>query len=318
MLHCSSKLALASLVLLPALPSAAQEELAGPRIAIQPRLVSARSAITAPSLRVDVRKVLVPVTVTDGNGAPVSRLPKQSFRILENGVEQDISWFSTEDTPISLGIIFDASRSMEDKIDQSRAAVSSLNRSLVAGDEYFLMEFSDRPRLLTPFTKDFSSIERRLIDIQSQNWTALLDAVYLSMRQMGHARNTRKVLLILSDGADNSSRYTESEMRSAVREADVSIYSIAIVGKGLLSRHLRLLRQLSEETGGMMVQVQKMSEIHAAVDRINDAIRNQYLLGFTPRNNTPDGMFRKISVKLDQPAGAPRLHASWRNGYYAP
>ena len=139
----------------------------------------------------------------------------------------------------------------------------------------------------------------------------------MAVHKVKRARNPRKALLILSDGGDNNSRYTESEMKSLVREADVCIYSIALVGGGLMRRHVRVLKNLSEQTGGRLCEVDKMSDLPQAVARISAAMRDQYLLGYVSSNPQDDGLYRKIDVRLNQPPETPRLHASWRTGYYA-
>ncbi|MFN7997459.1 MAG: VWA domain-containing protein [Bryobacteraceae bacterium] len=270
------------------------------------------------NLRVDVKLVLIPVTVTDLFGAPFKGLTQTAFRLLENGIEQKIKYFSAEEAPVSLGLIFDASRSMEGKLDESRAAVSHVFHTALPKDEYFVVEFSDAPRLLCPFTNDTKRIEKSLTGIAPRNWTALLDAIYLGIQQMQRARNSRKALLILSDGGDNSSRYTESEMRSLVREADVCIYSIALVGGGLMRRHVPLLKHLAAETGGRVYEVEKMTELPEAVEKLSEAIRHQYLLGYSSNDGRNTGLYRKVEVRLEQPARTPRLRASWRTGYYTP
>jgi Ca-activated chloride channel family protein len=185
------------------------------------------------------------------------------------------------------------------------------------GDEYLVVEFNDTPRVLCGFTSDVEDISKTLETIRPRNWTALYDAVYMAIHQMKAAKNARRALLILSDGADNNSRYTESEMKAVVREADVVIYSIGLVG-GLMRRHLRSLKTLSEETGGRYYEVDKVADLPDAVSKISAAIRNQYLLGYASSNPRVDGLYRKIEVRLNQPPDAPRLRASWRSGYYSP
>ena len=287
------------------------------RVNITPRIKTPTQAAINAAIRVDAKLVLIPVTVTDSYGAPFAGLTREGFRLFEDGVEQQVKYFASEDAPVSLGIVFDASRSMEGKLDQSRAAVSRFFRTSRSGDEFFLVEFNDRPRLLSGFTSNTAAIEQSLVGIQPRNWTALLDAVYMAVHQMKNASNSHKALLILSDGGDNNSRYTESEMKSRVREADVSIYSIGL-GTGLIKHHIRLLKELSEETGGEYRQADKMADLPDAVERISAAIRHQYLLGYSSSNSINDGMYRKIRVTLNQPANKPPLHASWRTGYYAP
>jgi Ca-activated chloride channel family protein len=297
----------------------AAEDTDGPRVTIatRPAVHRPRPASEA-AIRVDSDLVLVPVTVTDGYGAPYPGLTRDAFRLVEDGVEQELKYFAAEDAPVSLGVVFDASRSMQGKLDRSRAAVSRFFHTSVPGDEFFLVEFNDAPRLLCSFTSDTGRIEKSLVGIEPRNWTALLDAVYMAIHQMKHAHNPRKALLILSDGGDNNSRYTETEMKNVVREADVCVYSIGLFGNGMNKHDVRLLRDLSEETGGHMWQVDKMTDLPDTVAKISAAMRHQYLLGFSSTNRSHDGMYRKIQVRLKPSADRPALTASWRTGYYAP
>ena len=297
-----------------AMPCGAEET----RVQITPRIVARTKTAPAAAIRVDVRLTLIPVTVTSPLGAPFPGLPKEAFRLIEDGVEQEVKFFTSEDSPVSLGVVFDTSRSMEGKLDQSRRAVAQFFQTAMPGDEFFAIEFSNTPKMLCDFTSDTALIERSLLGIKPKNWTALFDAVYLATHQMKRARNPRKALLILSDGNDNYSRYSESEMKSLVREGDVCIYSIGLVGSGLMKRHLRVLKQLSELTGGHFYEVERMSDLPAAAENISAAIRNQYVLGYSSSKPQSDGLYRKIEVKLNQEGGLPRLNASWRKGYYAP
>jgi Ca-activated chloride channel family protein len=300
-----------------ALAGAAAAQDSGPRVAIAPRTVRQLEPRRASSIRVDTNLVLIPVTVTNPIGAPVMGLLSRAFHIFEDGVEQQVRYFNAQDAPVSLGVVFDASRSMEGKLEQSRAAVSHFFRTAMSGDEFFLIEFNDTPRLLCDFTTNTAAMEKSLVGIRPKNWTALLDAVYMAVHQTKRAKNTRKALLIISDGGDNYSRYTETETKAMVRESDVCIYSIALTGGGLMRRHVRLLRQLSEETGGRTCEVDKLSALPEAVQQLSAAMRNQYLLGYSS-NRKNDGLYRKVQVRLQQPADEPPLRASWRTGYYSP
>jgi VWFA-related protein len=264
-----------------------------------------------------VNLTLVPVTVTNPLGAPYAGLPPEAFRLFENGVEQQIKYFAMQEAPLSLGIVFDASRSMEGKLEQSRAAVSRFFLTGRPGDEYSVIAFSDAPKILCRFTNDTDRIEKSLAGIRPQNWTALFDAVYLAIRQMKHAGNQRRALLILSDGGDNASRYSQAEMKALVREAAVCIYSLALAG-GALRPLPGSLKRLSEETGGIFRRVDRIGDLPEAVAAINAAIRNQYLLGYTSSNPSKDGLYRKIEVRLKRDPALPPLHPTWRAGYYAP
>jgi len=270
-------------------------------------------------MRVDTDVVLVPVNVTDVRGAPFRGLTRDAFQIFENGVEQQLNCFTSEDAPISLGIVFDASGSMTGKLAESRAAVADLFQTVVPGDEFFAVEVSDTPTLLCDFTDDTQRIERSLAGIEARSSTALLDAIYMALQHLRHARNSRKALLILSDGGENSSRYTKGEIYSLVREADICIYSIG------LSRWIRLslddaslLRRLSEETGGTFWQVAKAYDLPQAAWKVSAAIRNLYVLCFSSSNPHNDGLYREIQVRLRPVPGLPRLHVSWRKGYFTP
>ena len=175
----------------------------------------------AGSIRVDTTLVQINVTVTDPLNRFVTGLEKEHFRLFEDKIEQKIRDFSSEDAPLSIGLVFDTSGSMGPKLQKSRQAAVQFFKTANPEDEFFLVEFNDRPELVVPFTPDTEDIQNRLEFAQSKGKTALLDGVYMAMNQMKKARNPRKAILIISDGGDNNSRYTESEIKNAVREADV-------------------------------------------------------------------------------------------------
>jgi Ca-activated chloride channel family protein len=227
-------------------------------------------------------------------------------------VEQQIVSFSQEETPISLGLLFDSSGSMKNRIAASVESLRLLFRTTVPGDEFFVVQFSDEARLLGGFTSDPEEIHSRLGYVQAKGWTALLDAIALSAHQMRMAKNPRRVLLILSDGSDNNSRYSENEIRSMVVESNLRVYGI-----GLFHRP-RLLQQLAEQTGGNVLLAQTLGELPAVVERLGREIRSEYLLGYASTNPVNDGKYRKLKVELVPQPGMPPLHASWRRGYYAP
>jgi Ca-activated chloride channel homolog len=284
---------------------------AGPEVAVTPRKSIAIRKPSETLVRADVKVVLVPVTVTDELNRPINALSKEQFRVLEDGVEQKITSFVLEDGPVSIGLLFDSSGSMKNRIDASVSALKHVFQTTMPGDEFFLVQFSDDVQLLSGFTPEPDAIHRRLGYVQASGWTALLDAVALGVNQMKSAGNPRKVLLVLSDGNDNNSRFTEAEIRSRVMESDVRIFAIA------LSYRPRLLQRLAEETGGSVLVAHDINDLPDIVQRLSAEIRSQYLIGYSPRNDARDGKFRRIKVELLQPAGAPSLRASWRRGYYA-
>ena len=313
-----------SLFVLSTLTALAQTS--GP-VHIEPRGRPAAKEPPAPksNIRIDTTVVQIPVTVTDPLNRFVTGLEKKDFRLFEDKIEQEVQYFASEDAPISVGLIFDTSGSMGSKLEKSRQAVAQFFRTTNPEDEFFLVEFNDRPELVSPFTTSLEEIQNKLTFTQSKGRTALLDAVYLGLHTMKKGRNARKALLIISDGGDNSSRYTESEIKNLVREADVQIYAIGIfetgAGRGRTAEELAgpgLLQEISEQTGGRAFAVDNLNELPDIAAKIGIELRNQYLLGFTPKNGTRDGKYRKVTVKLVQPRGLPPLKAFWRLGYYAP
>jgi len=255
----------------------------------------------------------------------VTGLEKENFRIFEDKVEQDISQFSSEDAPLSVGIVFDCSGSMGSKLLMSRKAVAQFFKTANPEDEFFLVEFSDRAELAIKFTTSLEEIQNRLTFTQSRGKTALLDAVYLGLHEMKKGKNARKALLIISDGGDNNSRYTETEVKNLVREADVQIYAMGIfepaASRGRTAEEMggpTLLSEIAEQTGGRHFPVENLSELPNIAEKIGIELRNQYIIGYSPKNLERNGKYRRVQVKLVQPKGLPPLRAFWRLGYYAP
>jgi VWFA-related protein len=301
-----------------------------PRVNIEPRVRPSRepedpAARRETSIRVETQLVLINVTVTDPMNRFVTGLEKEHFKISEEKVDQTITQFSSEDAPLSVGLVFDASGSMGSKLSKSREAAAQLFKTANPEDEFFLVQFNNRPELVVGFTSSTEEIQNRLTFTQAKGRTALLDGVYMAMNHMKKARNPRKAIIILSDGGDNSSRYTESEVRNLVREADVQVYAIGIfesIGGRASTAELMagpgLLNELAESTGGRHFPVDNLRELPDVAAKIGIELRNQYVLGYTPTNTTKDGKYRRVQVKLKQPRGLPPLKAFYRLGYYAP
>jgi len=308
--------------LVPAVGAFAQ----GP-VSITPRASKAAKSEVLPkaNIRVDTNLVLIPVTVTDPMNRFVTGLERENFKIFEDKKEQTISQFSSEDAPLSVGVIFDCSGSMGHKLEKSRLAVAQFFKTANPDDEFFLVQFHDSAELVQPFTRNLEEIQNRLTFTQSKGRTALLDAVYLGLHEMKKARNPRKALLIISDGGDNNSRYTEGEIRNLVKEADVQIYGIGIyepiAARGRTPEEANgqgLLTEICEQTGGRQYPVDNLNELPDIAAKIGVELRNQYVLGYSPLNRERDGKYRHVQVKLIQPRGMPPLRPFWRQGYYAP
>ena len=277
---------------------------------------------TSRPFRVDTTLVLVPVTVTDPMNRLVTGLERENFNLQEGSQGQQIRTFSSEDAPLSLGVIFDLSGSMGNKIDKSKQAVIEFFKTANPDDEFFMIGFSDKPELICDFTNSIEDIQSRLVFANAKGRTALLDAIYMGIKKMKQAHHEKKALLIISDGGDNRSRYTDSEIKSLVKEADVEIYSIGLFDNSPATSEERygpyLLNEISDVTGGRMFRVDDPNELADVATKIGVELRNQYVLGYRPTNAARDGKWRKIKVKLVPPKGLPPLTVHAKTGYYAP
>lgn len=298
------------------------------QVSIEPRAKppeAAQHQRAAANLRIDSNLVLVPVSVCDPLNRPVTGLEKEHFRVYDDKVEQTVTQFSMDDEPLAVGLVFDVSGSMGEKLRRSRMAAAAFFRTANPEDEFFLVEFNDRPRLTVPLTRNVAEIQNELTFAQSRGRTALIDAVFLAMHEMKKSKKNRKALLIISDGGDNSSRYTESEIRNLVRENDVLIYAMGIFesygARGRTPEELSgpgLLRDIAEQTGGREFEVDNLNEMPDIAAKIGIELRNRYVLGFSPTDPQRDGRYHRVQVKVVPPRGLPALHAYWRLGYYAP
>ena len=279
-----------------------------------------------PNLRIDTNLVLIPVTVTTPLNQFVTGMEKENFRLLEDKVEQEITYFASFDAPLSVGLVFDVSGSMSGKLNKSRQAAVEFFKTANPEDEFFLVRIQRPPAARhavhpghgrDPEPADTSRRPRGVRPC----WTAFT----WRCRNCARPMNTRRALLVISDGGDNSSRYTESEVRNLLREADAQLYAMGVfepigtrwrtaeelAGPGLLS-------ELATMTGGRQFPVENLNDLPDIAAKIGIELRNQYVLGYTSKNQTRDGKYRRVTVKLNQPRGLPPLRALYRQGYYAP
>lgn len=277
------------------------------------------------NLRVDTTLVLIPVAVTDSLNRFVLGLQKEDFHVSEDGVEQTVAHFSGEEAPLSVGLVFDESGSMDYKLRNAQAAVAQFLKTMNADDEAFLVEFNDTAKLSVGFTAHTEEIQNALKKAQPGGLTAMLDAINLAVSEMKKAKNSRKAIVIVSDGGDNHSQYTTAQIEALVREADVQIYAMGVFETGL-SFGLppeqisgpKLLSEIATQTGGRAFSAALTGDLPSVAARIAVELRNQYVLGYYPKDQTRDGMYRHVEVKLAQPHGISPLKAHWRLGYYAP
>jgi len=279
----------------------------------------------APSstVKVDVDVVRVNATVTDIQNRVITGLDKEHFKVWEDKIAQSIESFSTEDEPVSLGIVFDVSGSMKDKISTARDAAVTFLKTGNPEDEYFLEVFSNRPQVAEDFTSDISKLQNKLVFQNTNGMTAMYDAVYLSMVKLKEGTNSKKALLLITDGEDNRSRYTFANVRDYVKEQDVQVYAIGIVsdfnsqlGSGRTGR--ALIEELSDLTGGHAFFPDSVYDLEDICTKIAVELKNQYVLTYRSTNAVKDGKWRKIRVQVDGPKGVGRLNVRFKNGYYAP
>src|SRR5215467_7981490 len=261
------------------------------------------------ALYVDIVLILVIVAVMDSEGRPVTNLKADSFQIFEDKIEQKIRYFSSEAAPVSLGIIFDISHSMEKKLSFAKDAAVKFLETGTPDDEYFLVEFSNRAKIAEGFTSDITRLRDKLSLVPAQGNTALYDAVYLGLAQLKKGQNPKKALLLITDGEDNHSRYSRGDIREFVREADAQIYVIDL-GRALVG-------DLAEMTGGHSYHA-SVGDLEDTCEKIALELKSQYVIGYESTNPNKDGKFRKVRVKATPPEGILKMSVRTRDGYYAP
>jgi Ca-activated chloride channel family protein len=277
------------------------------------------------TIHFDVDLALVNVTVTDPYNRLVTGLEPDNFRVFEDSIEQEVITFSAEDVPISIGVIFDFSGSMSNKVGKAREAAVQFFKTANPQDEFFLVSFNERAELTSSFTNSVEDLQTSMMLTAPKGRTALLDAIYLGLSQMRGAHNAKRALLILSDGGDNHSRYNESDIKRLVREADTQLYAIGIFdplgNRNRTPEELggpSLLGEVTEMTGGRVFAVEKLDELPDIASKIGMELRNQYVLGYRPSNKAHDARWRKLKIKLRAPKGLPPLTVYSKMGYYAP
>jgi len=277
------------------------------------------------TLRVDSDLVLINTIVTDSHGKPVTGLSASQFRLQEDGVEQTIQFCSSEDAPVSIGLVLDTSGSMGDKIELLKNAAAQFVRAANPADEYFLIQFQARPEVAVSFTTDTDRLLGSTASIKAGGSTALFDAIHLAVSEMRHARYTRKALLIISDGMDNHSRYTERETKRLLSEVDLPMYGINVWQPQRSGNRYAIQRQdpatldmLLPPTGGRVFVVRDLKKLAQTTELISEEIRYEYVLGYAPLVRRNDARMHRVKVNVVGPTTGPRLKIFHRAGYRAP
>lgn len=263
-------------------------------------------------IQLKARLVSITVTVSDGYGRLVTGLTKKNFAVLDDGVKQEIAHFSDEDSPVTLGIIYDVSGSMADLTSSSFQTLRRLFESSHQDDEYFIIAFNDRPRLVQDFTTSPGDILSRVVFVKAKGSTALYDGVYLGIEKARQGRHQKKALLIISDGEENNSIYSGRELRELLKESDVPVYSI---GLSQLYKGMSTLANLSGLSGGMVFIPADEPQTRDIYTRIALALRHQYVVGFYPTDVTSSVDWHKVRINVSAPKGLGRLSVSYKKGY---
>ncbi len=294
--------------------------------------LNAQVALVPANFRANTQLVLVPVTVTDHNGKTILGLDAGHFTVSEDQKQQSIVSFSSDDSPCSVGVILDISGSMRQTLGGMKDVAKAFLNTANPQDEFFLLTVSTEPDAVSGFTTDTQAIQRQIDSAPAGGFTALIDTVYLGLRSMRSAKQPRRAMLVLSDGMDNHSRYSKSELMRVALEADVQVYAVivdnpsteatipfrpAMIKKAgdqaQEAQGRSLLEDLSDKTGGIHFRAGKADEAKQATAKIGAAIRNEYVIGYQAPAADPTGKWHRIRVKSD----VPRASIYARNGYYA-
>jgi Ca-activated chloride channel family protein len=307
-------------------PNKAQEKVAAKPEPTPPAAADAQKGQEVPdntSVTSTTDLVNLTVTVTDTYGRYVSGLNKNAFTIFDEKQQQEITFFSDDDAPVSVGVIFDVSGSMGgDKIKRARDALSRFIQTSHNSDEYFLIGFNQRAQLLLDKTRDGNAVLDKLTFVATKGQTALYDACYLGVEKVQRGAHPKRALLLISDGQDNNSRYTFSELRKLLKESDVTLYGIGILsgsdaGSSLGMDGQGILDELANVSGGKAFFPRSAAEMDDIFEQIALELRHQYSIAYRPPNFVSDGKWHKVKVRVTPPRGLPRLFVRSKEGYFS-
>ena len=276
------------------------------------------------NLRVESDLVLINALVTDPRGRPIIGLDASQFHLFEDGREQTIKSCSSEDVPVSIGLVLDSSGSMGDKIELLKNAASQFVKAANPADEYFIVQFQTRPRIAVPFTTDADRLLGFINGLEAGGSTALFDAIHLAANEMRRARYPRKAMLIVTDGMDNHSRNTERATKRLIAEVDFPMYGIDVWQPQRSGNRYAIQRQdpatletLLPPSGGRVFAVRDLKRLVATTQLISEEIRYEYVLGYAPSIHQNDGKTHHVKVSLNHSIGR-KFKISHRSGYQAP
>lgn len=270
-------------------------------------------------LNVNVDLVELHVSVVDDKDHPVSGLQKESFKVTEDRVEQEISVFKHEDVPVSLGLVLDNSRSIEPRKERLDAAALAFVRQSNPEDETFVIHFDFDPRMDLDFTSSITELEKALSGVKPYGQTSLYDALIMALDHMDKAKYPKKALLLITDGLDNVSKHTLDEAIEATKHSRVAVYTIGLLSAGEGDKAEQDLIRIAEASGGKPYFPENVEQARSMMERIARDLREQYTLAYLPKDQTRNGAWRSVRVEITPPPGFPqKLNANYRHGYYGP
>jgi VWFA-related protein len=272
------------------------------------------------TFQVNVDQVVLHATVLNRRGAPVSGLGKDNFQIYEDGVLQETRYFSHDDVPVEVGLIIDNSGSMRPKRPEVIAAALAFARSSNAQDQIFVVHFNEKVSFGLPegipFTDKVPELEVALSGISADGETALYDAVAAGLDHLKQGNRDKKVLIVISDGADNASKHTKAQILAMAGQSDAVLYTIGLRDESDPDQHFGVLKELAKAAGGEAFQPQTLEDVVPICERIAQDIRSQYTLAYLPTNRKQDGSYRAVQVKANAPERG-RMSVRTRTGYFA-
>ena len=287
-------------------------------------VIPARSQGQRPAFRSTIDIVSLNVTAIDGANRYIIDLEQPDFSVFEDGVKQDIVFFTRRPQPIALSLLLDSSASMEDKLDTLQVAAINFVKRLKPNDLAQVIDFDSRVSIRQAFTADQGELEGAIRQAVSGGSTSLHNAIYISLKELGKIRAQseedvrRQALIVFSDGEDTSSLVSFEEVLDLAKRSETSIYTIALRGTETNTRGFReaefIMRQLAQETGGRSFFPARLEDLTGVYAQIADELASQYTLGYTSKNPRRDGAFRRIVVQVARPGVTPRT----KRGYYAP
>jgi Ca-activated chloride channel family protein len=277
-----------------------------------------------PAFRVGIDIVSLNVTVTDGSSHYVTDLAQQDFTVFEDGIKQDVTFFSRRSQPIALSLLLDSSASMEDKLPTLQGAASNFIRRLKPQDIAQIVDFDSRVEVRQAFTGNQTELMSAIDQTAAGGSTSLHNAIYIALKELRKVRAVseedvrRQALIVFSDGEDTSSLVSFDEVLDLAKRSETSIYAIALRGVDTQTKGFReaeyVMKTLAQETGGRAFFPTKLEDLAGVYTQIADELASQYTIGYTSRNARRDGAWRRIIVQVTRPNVTPRA----KRGYYAP